>query len=628
MCGDTVIPDLKVGLEIHQQLSTGRKLFCGCGGAASGQPKNFTRRLRVSESETGGYDPAAIFEGARSRLMEYTSTPGCSCLVEEDEEPPHDMDHAARETALLIASALHSHIFKVLFIMRKIVIDGSNTSGFQRTALISSGGFLQVGENRVGVQSICLEEDAARPITGGQGVQRYNLDRLGVPLVEIALEPTTSGPKEVKDTALALGRLLRTTRRVSRGIGTIRQDVNVSVRGGNVVEIKGVQQLDQLEKIVKFEAERQDGLYQISRMVQDREITFATSSVSDVLCHSKSKIIQQSLKAGREIQAILVRNFAGLFGYEPYPGVRIGREIAQMVRTVGIGGVFHSDELPGYGISDDETRTIKERLGASQDDGFVILAVGPHQADSVSRMILERIRHTKNGTPAETRQATITGETTFLRPRPGAARMYPETDIEPIPVTPADLRKAQSGIPKPWDDLLSDLIKRHRLNPQLAKQVLDSPYLDIFEEISSKSVPPNFVASTLCSTITELQRKGLERSPGNEDILEIFELLASNKIPKESVGLILEDVMSGSSKTVSESVARLEIGTITEEKLDEILSEIVGGNQDMITKQGQRAAGPLMGIAMKRLRGKVPGNVVNSRLVDMIQNTLKEKGRG
>ncbi|HJS82982.1 MAG TPA: Glu-tRNA(Gln) amidotransferase GatDE subunit E, partial [Nitrososphaera sp.] len=177
--------DLKVGFEIHQQLDTTSKLFCNCQCAeALKYDSRFARKLRPTQSELGAYDPAAMFEFSKLRTVEYSAARGTSCLVEADEEPPHDVNREALETALLFSLALKSKIMDEIHVMRKIVIDGSNTTGFQRTMLVALGGYLEVGGRRVGVQSICLEEDAAKLLDDSKGVRNYGLDRLGVPLVE------------------------------------------------------------------------------------------------------------------------------------------------------------------------------------------------------------------------------------------------------------------------------------------------------------------------------------------------------------------------------------------------------------------------------------------------------------
>ncbi len=217
----------------------------------------------------GEYDPAALFEISKSRTIVYYANSDSSCLVEQDEEPPHNLDTDAKNLVLVIASALKSNIFSEIYPMRKTVIDGSNTTGFQRTMLVSQGGHIDVDGEKIGVQSICLEEDAAKLLNDKGNIREYSLDRLGVPLIEIALEPVEGNPKKIKKIALSLGRLLRSTKKVTRGIGSIRQDVNVSVKdGGGVVEVKGVQQLDQLEKVIEFEAKRQHGLVKIAQKLK------------------------------------------------------------------------------------------------------------------------------------------------------------------------------------------------------------------------------------------------------------------------------------------------------------------------------------------------------------------------
>ncbi|HJU14350.1 MAG TPA: Glu-tRNA(Gln) amidotransferase GatDE subunit E, partial [Candidatus Nitrosotalea sp.] len=203
---------LKVGLEIHQQLGTGKKLFCSCPPIESTDyPIKFTRKLRITRSELGELDPSALFETSKQKSILYYANPESSCLVEKDEEPPHDLDPDAKETSMIIAAALNTNVFSEVYVMRKLVIDGSNTSGFQRTMLLGLGGSLEVDGKPVGVQSICLEEDAAKLLNDSADLREYTLDRLGIPLVEIALDPVSGTPQEIKKIALTMGRLLRAT---------------------------------------------------------------------------------------------------------------------------------------------------------------------------------------------------------------------------------------------------------------------------------------------------------------------------------------------------------------------------------------------------------------------------------
>ncbi len=626
---------LKVGLEIHQQLATGKKLFCGCTPIESEKyPMKFFRKLRLAKSELGKFDPTAVFERSKDKTIIYHANPASSCLVEQDEEPPHDVNIEAKEIALIIAASLKSNIFNEIHVMRKLVIDGSNTSGFQRTMLISQSGHLDVDGKKIGVQSICLEEDAAKLLGDTTDVREYSLDRLGIPLVEIALDPVSGKPDEIRKIALSLGRLLRATKRVERGLGSIRQDVNVSIQGGNVVEVKGVQQLDQLEKVIEYEAKRQHGLNIIAEKLRKIETERVAKEgdvkdVTEIFKSCKSKIIQKSLNEGYRVKAIRVKNFAGMFGFEPYDGIRLGKQLGELVRFFGLGGVFHSDELPNYGIEESDIQQVKTALELGPNDGFLILAGGEQKIDLVIESIIKRIEDAKIGVPAETRAATSTGETVFLRPRPGASRMYPETDIPPIIVEKNELEEIQKKIPKSWEETISELQNTYQLNPQLTMQIFDSDYLDLFESIcKDKRISPNFVASILSGTITSLERQGLDSKLLKNNEIEIaFNLLADGKIAKESLEIIFESIMSGKTYTVSEAIEKTSINKVDSSELEKILDELVKANLKMIEEQGPRSIGPLMGIAMKTMRGKVDGQKINQLLEEKIKRKLDSTGQ-
>ena len=610
---------LKVGLEIHQQLDTHKKLFCKCRPVESDEyTEKFSRSLRTAKSELGELDPAALFEKAKSKKINYYANSQSSCLVEKDDEPPHELDHDAKKISLLISSMLESKIFSEIHVMRKTVIDGSNTSGFQRTMLVSQGGNLKVNGKNVGVQAVCLEEDAAKLLKDEQNERNYSLDRLGIPLVEIALEPVSTKPSEVKEIALTLGRLLRATRMVKRGIGSIRQDVNISVMNSGVVEVKGVQQLDQLEKIIGYEAKRQHGLILIAEKLKKLSMTISNEDVFDiteVFKDCESKIIQNALKSKAKIKAIRIRNFSGMFSFEPYSGIRLGKEIGQLVRFFGIGGVFHSDELPNYGINNSDVDKVKKHLELADGDGFLIIAGEGSKLDYAIDSIIKRIQDAANGVPAETRAVTQEGETVFLRPRPGASRMYPETDIPSISVIPEEIKLARdtADATKSWDESIAEIQQKYSLNSQLSEQIFDSVYMELFEKIcENKKNSPNFVASILCSSITNLERKGFDCTLLKpEHIIESFELLASGKIPKESLEIIFENIMSGKSENVAIAMQNTDVSSMNEDELNGILDEIIQNNTELVKKLGENAVTTLMGIAMKQVRGKVSGQTVN-----------------
>jgi glutamyl-tRNA(Gln) amidotransferase subunit E len=643
--------NLKVGLEIHQQLATKSKLFCNCScEEAKVYDRSFLRKLRPTQSELGAYDPAAMFEFSKMHTVEYQAAFGSSCLVEADEEPPHDVSKEALETALIFSLGLLSKVMDEIHVMRKIVIDGSNTTGFQRTMLVASGGYLEIAGKRVGVQSICLEEDAAKLIGDEKGVRKFGLDRLGVPLVEIALEPVTGRPSEIMQVALTLGRLLRASKRVARGLGSIRQDINISMQNGAVVEVKGVQQLDQLVKVIEYEIHRQHGLIVIAQKLKEKNVDIKKvgdriEDVSDILGNvASSRIVKKILEGGGLIIAIKVPGFAGMIGFEPYKDVRLGRELGKLVKFYDIDGIFHSDELPNYGITEEEVAAVKQRLQMNDSDAFVILGGPNDKVRFASDAIIQRLKASVDGVPAETRAATPEGNTVFLRPRPGVARMYPETDILPIAITDSMLVSLADKAPRQWDEIVDSLAKKYNLNRKLASEIFDSEYLDVFEEIASiTKVQPTFIASKLTEDLTSLQRQGLDASILTDQVIkEIFTRLDRGSITKESVVLIFEKLMKNEpnivkivnervnvnvredmeAKIVNAAIEAVGAISISDEELSKGLDRIIRNNMAMIKEKGANALSTLMGRAMAEYRGKANGQKVNAMLKDKMSKIV------
>jgi len=311
-----------------------------------------------------------------------------------------------------------------------------------------------------------------------------------------------------------------------------------------------------------------------------------------------------------------------MFGFEPYSGIRLGKEIGQLVRFFGIGGVFHSDELPNYGINTTDVDKVKKYLKLVDGDGFLIIAGEDSKLDYAIDSIIKRIQDATKGVPAETRAATQNGETVFLRPRPGASRMYPETDIPSISVMPEEVKLARENIPKSWDESIAEIQRKYDLNLQLSEQIFDSVYMEMFEKIcENKKNSPNFVASILCSSITNLERQGLDAmllKP--EHIIESFELLASGKIPKESLEIIFESIMSGKSENVSMAMQSTDVSSMDEAELNGILDKIIQNNIEFVKKLGEQAITTLMGLAMKEVRGKASGKIVN----DLLRKKISE----
>jgi glutamyl-tRNA(Gln) amidotransferase subunit E len=625
--------NLKVGFEIHQQLATKSKLFCKCKcEEAEKYGLAFVRKLRPTQSELGAYDPAALFESKKMRIIRYHIATGSSCLVEADEEPPAEVNKEALETALIFSLAFHSNIVDEVHVMRKIVIDGSNTSGFQRTMLVANGGYFDINDKKVRIQSICLEEDAAKLISDDGKIREYGLDRLGVPLVEIALEPITGKVEEITQVALTLGRFLRASKKVARGLGSIRQDVNISVGNGTIVEIKGIQKLDQLIKVIEYEMIRQHGLTLIAqklkkdRKVEETGIGDKIEDITYILSKSSSKIVQKIISDNNSIfKAIRIKGFDGIMGFEPYPDIRIGKQLSELVRFYNLRGIFHSDELPAYGITQEEVDIIRNKLEAVAGvDAFVIVG-GPNDiVEFAIESIIQRLKIALNGVPAETRAATLDGKTVFSRPRPGAARMYPETDVPPIPINDSLLGSLAYKVPKSWDEIVGNLIKKYGLNKKLAEQIFDSSYLDIFEEIAgSTKIQTTFIASKLTEDLVNLERQGQEVTVLTDDVIrDIFTRLDMGIIAKESIVLIFEKLMKKEAKTVDEAIAALGISPISDQELYRAIDKILEENMSVIKVKGMESLNMLMGRSMAIFRGKVDGQKINSILKKKLKSLL------
>ncbi len=269
----------KAGLEIHQQLE-GKKLFCSCPAVVNDEHNadiKFSRKLRTTKSELGAVDKAAEYEMNKNKTINYEACSTSSCLVEFDEEPPHNPNHEHIKTALQISLMLNAKPVDEIQFMRKIVIDGSNVSGFQRTALVAIDGFIETSKGKVGIPTICLEEEAAKKLESKEDTITYRLDRQGVTLLEIATAPDIKDPEHARECASILGMILRSTDKCKRGIGSIRQDINISIKGHQRVEIKGFQDLKAIPKTIESEIKRQQKSMSEEAHVRKAEPDFTTT---------------------------------------------------------------------------------------------------------------------------------------------------------------------------------------------------------------------------------------------------------------------------------------------------------------------------------------------------------------
>lgn len=619
---------LMMGLEIHQQLDSETKLFCRCPNSLTDKKpeRKIYRRLRPTQSELGEIDRAAYEESQRNLQFVYEAYNHHTCLVEADEEPPAKLNQEAVDISIVLASLMNMTVVDEFHTMRKQVIDGSNTSGFQRTGILATDGYVETEFGNVTIETLGLEEDAARRIGEEEGKIVFRLDRLGIPLAEITTSPDMHHPQQVQQVAYQLGQILRSTR-VKRGLGTIRQDLNISIREGSRIEVKGVQDLELMPTIVENEVQRQLNLIDIAKELQKRDAKVETEiyDVTEILDNTNSKVVKGILEAEDSgVLAIKLKGFAGLIGREVQPGKRLGTEFSEHGKKMGVSGLFHTDELPNYGITQEEVDSIRNELMLENEDAFILVAGPKDKAHNALNEVIERAQEAIIGVPEETRRAQDNGNTEYMRPLPTASRMYVETDIPTEIIDPERVARIASDLPELPAVKKERIQKEYSLSDELAEQLVQRNNADLFEEI--KAELPNMdatkIASDIVSTIRDLKRDGYDVTKLDKDVLvEIFALVDDDVIPAAKTEVILRDACEDISPM--DSVKKNNLEKLSEDTVVQGIKEIVEENKSMIEERKMGAMGPLMGKAMAKFQGKADGKVVSKILTKEIQNIIK-----
>lgn len=616
MGSEEKLPKFRCGIEIHRRLNT-RKLFCNCKSKLDdAEVFTFFRYLGISKSEMEEIDPAALHEYEKGKVFEYVCFKDSTCLVEMDEEPPHEINKEALQASLQIAKLLNMNILDEIHFMRKIVVDGSNTSGFQRTAMIGLNGQMNCSFGSVPIPTLCLEEESAQILEKGKKKTKYGLNRLCIPLVEIATAPVLDEPWKVKEAAKTLGDLLKCTGKVMRGLGSIRQDINISLVGQDArVEIKGAQDLNKIEEIVVEEVKRQKSLVDLAKELEEKEIKIEKFDVTDVFANTKCKILK-----GKVVICIVVKEFKGFFARKLNSFRTLGKEIANYVRAkTELKGIIHSDEEGGfskYGISEEEKEILKERTKAGDNDLIILVAFAESEKREGERaidVIVERVKKLKEGVLPETRKALENGDTEYMRPLPGAARMYPETDV-PVFILDKDYLE-NIEIPETFDEKM----KRYEalgLNKEMANQIIVKDLWQVFDELcktfSLSKEESNYLANLLVNVIPEVEsREKIKVEMSREDIISIVRMVCENKIVKDCVyDLVIE---------VSKSKENPEV-IVEKKNWKKVDLDTIKGEVEEMAKKGY-SMGKIMGEMMKKYKNRVDGK----ELSDFVRKILKNR---
>ena len=617
---------LMVGLEIHQQVNSPTKLHCRCPNIYR-EPEEATheirRYLRPKANNLGMMDRAVVEQtqaNRQNRYMVFNTT----CLGDIDEAGPAPVSPAALKTSLEVSKLLHMVPADCAHVMRKIIVDGSGPAGFQRTTFISGNGWIETESGKCRIASLCLEEESAPKMEETDEYVVFSLDRLGIPLIEIATEPDIRTPEQTFEVASYLGMALRSTGSVKRGIGTIRQDVNVSIREGTRVEVKGVQALPMIGEIVKREIFRQLALIEIKKELNEKAAFVDTTmyDVTGIFADTKSKVIINSAK-DRQILAIRLKGFNGYIGREVQPGRRLGTELSEKAKAVGVSGLFHTDELPNYGITAEEVAKLRAAVGAEEDDAVIMISGRDSVVKRAMETVIQRAEQVLITIPQETRHALPDGNTAYMRPLPGAARMYPETDLSTFVIS----RQEYKDLPLP--ELLADKSKRYMkdygLNNEFSDMIAFSKHMKLFEKLAEKYKSSQSVTSTLLARIftgilPELKREGLNiDSITDAKFEEMFDLIAEGKLPKDAARPILVIICNDTKCRVAEAAEKLGAGAVDQAEIAAYIDSIIVDKKDFIAEKGLASVGPLMGIVMEKYRGKIDGKDVSAMLKERIE---------
>ena len=628
--------NLKCGLEIHQQLDTEKKLFCRCPAKLQGtREPDFTinRKMRPVLGEMGTYDKAMLTEYEKGMGITYEGYNDVMCTYELDDTPPFSCNSEARSVALQIAMLLNANIIEEMHVCRKNYLDGSVPCGFQRTMILGTDGYVTLESGKkIRIDILSLEEDAARKIKTENKTNFFRLDRLGIPLVEVTTKPDINTPHECRECAERIGLLLWSTK-VKKVLGSIRQDVNVSIEAGTRIEIKGVQKLDWIPILINHEISRQLKLLEIKeelkkRKLDEKNIPNNPIDLTNALTNTKSSFIVKGIKSGKILYGINFSGFKGIFGKELMEDYRFGTEISSKVKLIsGLKGIIHSDEdLKTYKFSNDDIKIIKEKLDSKENDSFIVVLGSKKEVKKAMNVIITRVKYAYMGVPPETRRALENGNTEFLRELHGGARLYPDTDSKAIFNTEEEIDEIRKSLPEyPWITI-KQYSKKYEVEERLIKDLIFTGNLKLFDElILLYPDNPSLVFTTLLETTKALRRDGKKiENITNKVYIEIFTLLKNKEISKEAIEELMKQKADTPELSIDKIKKNLKFESISEVDLKKFIEEVLNSNLNLIKEKEMRSMGPLMGEVMKKVRGKIDGSIVSKELEKSIKKKIKE----
>jgi len=611
---------LKCGLEIHQQLLTEKKLFCRCKAVLHKDKPSTTifRHMRPTLSELGEYDGTALMEFKTKKNVIYQLYDDTVCTYEMDDTPPFHLNQQALDIALEISLLLNCSIVDEIHISRKQYLDGSIPTGFQRTGIIGIEGWIPHKNKKIRIIQLGLEEDACREVSDIRHKIVFKTDRLSIPLVEVVTYPDIKTPAEAREVAGSIGRLLRTTGKVRRGLGSVRQDVNVSIERGTRVELKGIPKLQYIEKAVANEARRQKALLDIRNELRLRGITEGTfhseyQDVTSLFKNTKCKIFKEVIKNKGKIYGLVLRVFAGILDMPTQPCKTFADEIAGRVRVIAcldiLPNIVYSGKFRKFGLKPEEVSEIKKIFNTKITDTIILVWGNKTDVKTAVEEIKIRAVEATTGVPSETRQVFEDGTNDFERILPGPDRMYPDTDSPPTPISEKYLKQIKRNLPERiWD--CEKRLKKIGLPKQLINSLCISRNLEIFNKIIKNiNVNPVLVAVTLEEKLKWLRRKGKNIDLiSDENLYQLFEMLNEKKYSKEAIPTILEFLSDNPNTTVKKAVRELNIKPMSIQELQKVIDKVIISFSN--PKKNNPSFNNIMGEVMKSARNGIDGKLV------------------
>jgi len=610
----------KSGLEIHQQLFTTKKLFCRCpaGKYSERYDAEILRHMRPTLSELGEYDGTALMEFKTKKDILYRINRESVCTYEMDDTPPFLINNDALDIALECGMLFECSIVDELHIARKQYLDGSIPTGFQRTAIFALDGKIPYRNRQIDIVQMSIEEDSCREVSDAGHLRVYRTDRLGMPLIETVTGPNMRTPFEVAEVAEICANVVRSTGKVRRGIGSAREDVNVSVEGGTRIEIKGVPKIGRIPHLTYNEAMRQWNLLRLREELHKRGITketfeARTDDITRIVRKAHYQPIRTATDQGLIVKCITLRGYAGVLHWQTQTDTYFSKEISDRVRVIAcltnIPNLIHSDSK-GDTLTSADWQNIKRSVGATDNDTMVLVWGNEADTDMASKEIIIRAKEATVGVPSETRQALRDGTNGFERILPGADRMYPDTDLPPTRITEERLNKLRPNLPEHfW--------KREKWYRELGipedtiRELSISKFAELFRSaVKDWKIDPTFAAVTLIQFPKRLKKKGIASNLLDEGMMmEIFKSYKDGLLSRDGVLIAMEKSIK-KGKFYPELLPK----PLTSKELENIISETNNELSKIKLISNEKRKEVLIGFVMKKVRMCVEGKTVAERL--------------